>query len=473
MTNKSLYHETLSRAADASLDYIHGVRDLPAHAEVTQAEVLSRLGTSLPETGEDPTTVVDAIIAASEGAIAPTTGGRFFGFVVGGSYPAGIAADWLSAAWDDTPGTPKAAPFGCAVDGLVGDWALDLLDLPRESSVGIVTGATVGNFVGIAAARNALLARAGWDVEANGLYGAPEIRVIVGEDCHPTLRLGLRYAGFGAERVIRIPTSDDGAMNAGAFAEAFAQSDGLTLVCSQAGHVNTGACDPFAEIGPLIRAHDKAWHHVDGAFGLWGRVTPSRQYLLDGVDLADSWSVDAHKWLNTPYDGAFAIVRDRKAHHASMSFLASYLPQQEGARDPSHFVPELSRRARGTAIYATIRHLGRQGVVNAIDQCCDHARAMAATLTAEPGIHNVNDVVLNQALFTFEPEGPEDIETANRLADAIAADVVTSGDAWVQTAEWRGRKVMRFSVCDHSTTADDIDRAAKAVIRAYRLLRAA
>ncbi len=463
--------KALDRAYQSALAYLRGVRDQSTHVGVTQAEVLARLGTTLPETGEPTQNVVEALIEAADGAVAPTTGGRYFAYVIGGTHPAGVAAEILNAALDDKPGTPLVTPFGCAIDRLVGEWVLELLDLPRQASVGIVTGASMGNFVGIVAARHALLARAGWDVEAQGLFGAPAITVLVGEEAHPNIFKGLRLAGLGADRALRVEADGNGAMRADRLRSALRGLSGPILVCAQAGNVNTGAMDPFEEIAAACRDHH-AWLHVDGAFGLWARVSPELAKHARGIELADSWATDAHKMLNTPYDAGFGIVRDAAAHTAAMGISAAYLPQQAGARDPSHYVPELSRRARATPVYATLRALGRQGVREMVEGCCANARRMRDRLT-EHGMTCLNDVVFNQAIFRFSPGAHAD----DKAADALTAEVVRrtfeSGECWVQTSQWHGMTVMRFSVADRATTAADIDRAARAVLKAYAEARAA
>lgn len=463
------FKPSLDIAYRESIRFLDAMRDGPADAVYDQAEARRRLVTELPETPTPDAEVIEEFAAAGEGGIVPRMGGRFFGMVIGGVHPAGVAADWLAAAWDDAPGTPLAAPFGCAVDAIAGEWALELLDLPRGSSVGLVTGATVGNFVGICAARHALLKKLGWDVEANGLYGAPEITVITTSDVHPTVKLSLRMAGFGASRVVHVSSNENGAMIADAFRRALDEATDPVLVIATAGQINTAHCDPFTDIADAIQDRH-AWFHVDGAFGLWAQVSPQTNYLTSGVDRADSWSVDAHKLLNTPYDGAFAIVKDKDAHVASMSFQASYLPQPPGARDPSHYVPELSRRGRGHAIYATIRALGRQGVREAIEGLFENTSLMADLLTAESGIEGMNEVVFNQAIFRFYADDGNTAKS-DQLTDAVALRVRQSGEAWFQAADWRGQRVMRCSVSDHSTTEGDIRRAAKAVIEAYRELK--
>jgi glutamate/tyrosine decarboxylase-like PLP-dependent enzyme len=457
----------LARAYEAAQAYLRGVHDASNHVAVTQPEVRARLGTTLPERGESSEAVIQSLVRAADGALAPTAGGRFFAYVIGGTHPAGVAAEFLNAAWDDKPGTPLVTPFGCAVDGLVGEWVLELLDLPRESSVGIVTGASMGNFLGIAAARHALLKRAGWDVEAQGLFGAPPITVIISDEAHPTVHKALRFAGLGAKRVVAIGTDAQGAMRTDRVAVALSAASGPVLVCTQAGNIMTGSMDPFAEIAPLCRERG-AWLHVDGAFGLWARVSPKLNRAIQGVELADSWATDAHKMLNTPYDAGFGIVRESAAHLGAMDISASYLAQAAGARDPSRYVPELSRRARATPIYATIRALGRQGVRGMIETCCNHACRMRDLLTARTGVACLNEVVFNQAIFRFSVPGRASDEAA---ADALTAEVATrareSGECWVQSSTWRNRMVMRFSVVDRATTAADIDRAAKAVLKAF------
>jgi glutamate/tyrosine decarboxylase-like PLP-dependent enzyme len=457
----------LACACDAARTYLKGVRDSSTSVAVTQADVRAKLGTRLPEKGEASETVIQALVDAAKGALAPTTGGRFFAYVIGGTHPAGVAAEILNAAWDDKPGTPLVTPFGCAIDGLVGEWVLELLDLPRESSVGIVTGASLGNFIGIIAARHALLEREGWDVEAQGLFGAPPITVLVTDEVHPTVLKTLRLAGLGAERVTPIETDAHGAIRTDRLAAALKAASGPVLVCSQAGNIMTGAMDPFADIAPLCRERG-AWLHVDGAFGLWARVSPALSRQIQGVELADSWSTDAHKMLNTPYDAGFGIVRDASAHLGATDIAASYLVQAEGARDPSRYVPELSRRARATPIYTTIRALGREGVREMIETCCANARRMRDRLAVRPGITCLNEVVFNQAVFRFSaPERGDDEAAADALTVAVATRARESGECWVQNSQWRGRTVMRFSVADRTSTATDIDRAAAAVLKAY------
>ena len=458
--------KALERAYEAARAYLRGVREESNRVAVTQAGVRASLGTVLPEEGEPSEQVIAALIEAARGALSPTAGGRFFAYVIGGTHPASVAAEFLNAAWDDRPGTPLVTPFGCAIDGLVGEWVLELLDLPREASVGVVTGASMGNFLGIVAARHALLERAGWDVEAQGLFGAPPITIIIGEEAHPNMLKGLRLAGFGAERTVRIAADANGAMRADRLEAALKNTSGPALVLAQAGHILTGAHDPFPAIAAACRAHG-AWLHVDGAFGLWARVSPALAEGVRGVELADSWATDAHKMLNTPYDAGFGIIRDKAAHTAAMGISASYLAQQEGARDPSHYVPELSRRARATPVYATLRALGRRGVREMVEGCCARTRQMRDLLVKEPGVACLNEIVFNQAIFRFAPRpGAPEAETDTLTAEVVRR-TVESGECYVQTSQWRGKTVMRFSVASRATDEAEIERSAAAVLKAY------
>jgi glutamate/tyrosine decarboxylase-like PLP-dependent enzyme len=348
-------------------------------------------------------------------------------------------------------------------------WLLDLLDLPREASVGFVTGATIANFVCLAAARGEVLRRAGWDVEAKGLFGAPPITVLIGEDAHATVFSALQFLGLGHERVVRIATDEAGAIRPSAFATALDGAAGPVIAILQAGQMNTGAFDPFREIVPAARARD-AWVHVDGAFGLWARSAAAHAYLADGVDLADSWATDGHKWLQTPYDSGYAIVRDAEAHRRAMTTAASYLPAvSAGERDPSHFVPELSRRARGFPTYAMIRHLGRDGIAAMVEQHCGLARRIAEGVRCEPGIHVMNDVVLNQIVVRFGEPGISD--RADDLTLRTIRRIQTDGVCFMGGTRWRDRWLMRISVISAGTTEADADRTLAAVRSAWAAVR--
>lgn len=409
-----------------------------------------------------PEQVIRELIEIAEPGLAAITAPRFFGWVMGGSNPTGVAADWLTSIWGQNAGNHMATPAAAAVETASAAALLEILDLPREASVGFVTGATMASFTCLAAARSAVLLRAGYDLEANGMAGAPPITIVLGEEAHSTIFSGLKYLGFGERNIVRVAVDRNGAMEAGALAAAMQKTQGPVIVIAQAGHINSGAFDPFVEIARIARAYG-AWLHIDGAFGLWARATKTHRALGEGLELADSWSVDGHKWLQTPYDSAYAIVRDREAHLRAMQIAASYLPASAGAdRAPADYVPELSRRARGFATWAMIRLLGRQGVASMVSRHCALARRFAQKLGAEPGVEIMNDVVLNQVAVHFG----SDAET-----QAVIAHVQASGECLVAGANWRGKAIMRISVTNENTTEADVDRSVAAMLGAWRDVR--
>jgi glutamate/tyrosine decarboxylase-like PLP-dependent enzyme len=419
-----------------------------------------------PEQGKAASEVIEELVTLSTPGLRAMTGPRFFGWVIGASHPAGVAADWLTSAWGQNAGNHEASPAAAAAEVVAAKWLLDLLELPREASVGFVTGATVANFVCIAAARGEVLRRAGWDVEADGLFGAPQILVLIGDDAHTSVFSALQFLGLGRDRVVRVATDAEGRMLPAAFTRALAGGNGPTIVITQAGQINTGAFDPIEAILPEARAHD-AWVHVDGAFGLWARACAGTAHLASGYELADSWATDGHKWLQTPYDCGYAIVRDAEAHRRAMTIAASYLPPvAEGERDPTHFVPELSRRARGFATWAMIRHLGRAGITALVEGHCRLATRFADRLVREPGVFVLNDVVLNQVIVRFG--APEADETADRLTQETIMRLQADGTCFAGGARWRDRWVMRLSVISAPTTEQDIDRSCEAICTAWR-----
>ncbi len=392
----------LERAAEIARVYLAGLPDRTVAPTVSVDELRRRFGGPLPDAGADPVTVVEALAANAEGGLVASAGPRYFGFVIGGSVPAALAADWLTSAWDQNAGLYVIGPAAAVAEEVAGAWLADLFGLPAGVSVGFTTGATMASFTGIAAARNALLARSGWDVERLGLFGAPEIPVIVSEESHVTIFAALQMLGMGRDRVTRVPTDDQGRMRADALREVLAGLDRPALVCAQAGNVNTGAFDPLPAIVAAVRANG-GWLHVDGAFGLWAAADPARRHLVEGVGDADSWTTDAHKWLNVPYDSGLSFVADPAAHHAAMTLGAAYYVETSGGeRDNYNWVPESSRRARGFAVWAALRSLGRDGVAAMIGGSSDLARRFAAGLEGAPGVRILNDVVLNQVLVRFE-----------------------------------------------------------------------
>lgn len=456
-------------AAQRAIAYRNGVSDRPQGPTAGYASMLAAFSGPMPDKGEDAQTVIGSLATLAEPGLSAMTGPRFFGWVIGASHPVGVAADWLTSAWGQNCGNHHGMPAASAAEAVAAGWLLDLLDLPRECSVGFVTGATMANMVGITAARSEVLVRQGWDVEADGLFGAPPINVVIGDDAHTSVFFGLRALGLGYRRVTRIATDGQGRMRPAALEASLKSLTGPTIVIAQAGQLNTGDLDPFDEIVPL--AHQKgAWVHVDGAFGLWARACPELKDRTAGLDVADSWATDGHKWLQTPYDCGYAIVRHPYAHRRAMIAAASYLPPEaEGERDPSHYVPELSRRARGFATWAIIKHLGRDGIAGMITRHCALARRFAERLSNEPGVRIVNDVVLNQIIVRFGAGQP--VEQGDKATKDVIAKIQKDGTCFAGGALWRGEWVMRLSVIGWPTTEADIDRSADAILSAWRSLR--
>lgn len=437
--------------------------------QASYAQMRAAFDAPTPERGAPIGAVIEELEALAAPGLHNMVGPRFFGWVIGASNPAGMAADWLTSAWGQNAVNAYATPAVAACEEVAAGWLLDLMDLPRESSVGFVSGATIANFTCLAAARGAVLARAGWDAEADGLFGAPPIHVVLGEDAHATVFAALRYLGFGASRMHRVPIDDEGRMHAGAFARVVENLDGPLIAIAQAGHINSGAFDPFVEIAEATRAKG-GWLHVDGAFGLWARACPDRAHLGRGLELADSWGVDGHKWLQTPHDSAYAIVRDREAHRRAMLIAASYIPA--GAdRHPSDYTPELSRRARGFATWAVLKALGREGIAAMVSRHCALARRMAEKLSAAGDVAVLNDVVLNQIALRLGAD--MDGAASDALTARTIARIQQEGVCFVGGAEWRGRQIIRISVINENTTEADIDASAEAILRAWRAERAA
>jgi glutamate/tyrosine decarboxylase-like PLP-dependent enzyme len=456
----------LRGVADRAVAYRSG-REALARPQQTYAEARAAFEAAVPERGAPMDAVIAELAALAEPGLANMVGPRFFGWVIGATEPAGVAADWLTSAWGQNTGNAHATPASSACEEISGRWLLDLLDLPRESSVGFVTGATIANFTCLAAARGEVLRRAGWDVEADGLFGAPNVHVVLGEEAHSTVFSGLRYLGLGARRVVSVPVTEQGLMKSGAFARAIEKLDGPIIAIAQAGHINSGGFDPFVEIAEAAHAKG-AWLHVDGAFGLWARACPDRAHLGRGLELADSWGVDGHKWLQTPHDSGYAIVRNAEAHRRAMLIAASYLPEGK-ERHPADYAPELSRRARGFATWAMIKSLGRTGIAEMVSRHCAQARQMGERLNGEPGVEVMNDVVLNQVAVRLGTD--MDGAAADALTDRTIARIQRDGVCFVGGANWRGRQIIRISVISANTTDADIDRSADAILSAWRAER--
>ncbi|MGZ6779278.1 MAG: pyridoxal phosphate-dependent decarboxylase family protein, partial [Mycobacterium sp.] len=444
----------LSAATRHAEEFLAGLDERPVAARTDAAGVRGSLGGPLPETGDDPASVIDALVAGAEPGLVATAGPRHFGFVVGGALPAALAADWLVSAWDQCAAFHSLSPAAAAIEEITAAWTLDLLGLPAAAGLGFVTGGQGANTTCLAAARHAVLERAGWNVEDDGLIGAPPVRILCGEQAHATIYTALRQLGLGANTAVRIAVDDQGRMLPGALRAGLSTSAGPTIVCAQAGNVATGAFDAFHDLAEASADHG-AWLHVDGAFGLWAAAVPSLRHLTAGIEHADSWAVDAHKWLNVPYDAAMAIVADPAPLVAAMSLAGPYLVADPGQRDNTNYVPESSRRARVVPVYAALRSLGRTGVAELVDRNCAQARRMAERLSEIPGAQIVNDVVLNQVLVRV-PGGDE----ANR---AVVAAVQRDGTCWLGGTTWNGRYVLRVSVSNWATTDEDIDRSADAI----------
>ncbi len=452
----------LERAAELARAWIATLPERPVAPTASLEELRSRFGGPLPEHGEDPVAVVEALAANAEGGLIATAGPRFFGFVIGGSLPAALGADWLTSAWDQNAGLYVIGPAAAVAEEVAGAWLADLFGLPPTVSIGYTTGATMASFTGLAAARHELLRRAGWDVELQGLFGAPEIPVVVSDESHVTIFAALELLGLGRERVTRIPTDEQGRMRAEPLEAALAALDRPALVVAQAGNVNTGGFDPLPAIVRAVRANG-GWLHVDGAFGLWAAADPARRHLVEGVGEADSWTTDAHKWLNVPYDSGLALCAHPAAHQAAMTLGAAYYVETQGQeRDNYNWVPDSSRRARGFAVWAALRSLGREGVAELISRTSDHARRFAAGLDGSNGARVLNDVVLNQVLVRFEdPSG--DVARGDARTDAVIAAVQRSGVLWLGGTKWHGMRAMRISVSGWATTTADVDRSLDAI----------
>ncbi|TRW17427.1 pyridoxal phosphate-dependent decarboxylase family protein [Glacieibacterium frigidum] len=459
MTDDSSWR-AMERAVAAARVYIDGLDSAPVGATVDLATLRARLDTGLPATGVAPDRVIDELVAATEGGHNASTGGRFFAWVIGGALPAALAADWLTAAWDENAGMYSCAPAASVAEEVAGAWLKDVLGLPASASFALTTGCQMAHVTALAAARHALLAARGWDVEADGLNGAPPIAVLANAQRHHSLDRALRLLGIGSRAVVPLATGDDDRVRPETLAAALAERGGLpTIVALNAADLNIGACDDFATLIPIARAAG-AWVHVDGAFGLWAAASPRLRAHVAGVELADSWATDAHKWLNTPYDCGIAVVRDAAAHRAAMTVSASYLVVDGGARDAIDWTPEFSRRGRGYIVYAALRELGRDGLAALFDRCCDHAAALAHGVAALPGAALVGGPGLNQALVRFTGADGAD------CTDAVIARVNAGGEAFFSGTLYRGRRAMRISVCNWRTSDADVARAVAAVAAA-------
>jgi glutamate/tyrosine decarboxylase-like PLP-dependent enzyme len=453
----------LEQARELASRYLASLPQRPVRAAGSADAVRALADIPLSDDGVDAAEVLSALNAVAELGVVASAGPRYFGFVIGGSYPVALAADWLVSTWDQNAGLHATSPFSAEIEAVAARYVLDVLELPTDATVGFTTGCQAANTTALGAARHHVLANAGWDVEADGLDGAPRVHLVLGGEAHVTVHSALRLLGFGLRQVKKVAIDAQGRMIASDLAAVLATCAGPTIVCAQAGNVNSGAFDPLDEIATLARAHG-AWLHVDGAFGLWARASTRHAPLARGIELADSWATDAHKWLNVPYDCGIVIVRHARAHRGAMAVRAAYLEHAASAeRDAFEYVPEFSRRARATPVYATLRHLGRHGVADLVDRCCGHARAFAEHLGAEPGVAVLNDVVLNQVLVRFAD--------SDEVTRAVIADAQREGTCWLGGTTWHGKAAMRISVSNRSTTDEDVGRSVRAILDAARARR--
>ncbi len=449
--------QALERAVDEIVEYR---RALP-EARVTPAAGRAAVRGALGELGDGPASldeVIDELVTAASPGLMASAGPRYYGFVIGGSLDAALVADIVTSGWDQCAFNEALSPAAIAFEDVAGGWLKDILGLPKAASVGFATGAQAANTIGLAAGRWFVLNRCGWDVGRDGLHGAPEVRVVVGAERHGTIDRAVRLLGLGERAIVEVQALPNGAMDADALPAALAGREGKpTIVCAQSGNVNTGACDDLTTIVSAARAVG-AWVHVDGAFGLWAAASPQKAALVDGVELADSWACDGHKWLNVPYDGAYAFCAHPDVHATALAYTAEYLTGQVAGREfgGGDFVPESSRRARGFATWAALRSLGRSGVADLVDRCCELARRFAAGLDDIDGVRVVNDVVLNQVLVRVG-----DADLTDRLEQAIQDD----GTCWMGATTWRGERLLRIAVSNWTTTEADVDLVVATIAR--------
>jgi len=455
----------MARAAAYGQTYRQKPR--PLHPSASARELRRRFCVPLPDEPTAGEAVIDQLITAAEPGLVGNTDPNFYAWVMGGSDPVGVAADWLTSVWGQNAAIFQTSPAAAIAEEAVSGWLLELLDLPRQSSVGLVTGATMAGFVALAAARSAVVARFGYDFERDGLQGAPFVRIYLSDDTHASNLAALRHLGFGEANIVRIPSDANGLIDTNALRIAMAQSDGPKIIISTAGHINSGGFEDFEPLADLAQLHN-AWLHVDGAFGLWARLLPEKDDLTRGLDRADSWSVDGHKWLQIPYDSGFAIVKDAEAHKRAMDISAGYLNQsRDDGRNPTEFNPELSRRARGFAAWAVFRALGKRGICDLISGHCQSAQLAASKIAMIPGLEVAGTVTLNQVIVTLSDD-TIDMQQATKL---LAAELNQSHGVFVKTADWKGRAVLRLSFIAKGTDGNHADVLAQSVSIAWAKTR--
>lgn len=453
-------NEFLADVFRKAIEYLNSLSGANVGISPSKEKLFSMIDTELPEHGVSPAAAMKSLIDGVENGLIRSGSPRYFGFVIGGSTPVSIAADWLTTAWDQNAQAYGTSPAAAVMEEVVAKWLLELLGLPESASVGFVTGAQMANFTALAVARNKVLKDHGWDFDAEGLQDSPHLRVLCSASCHGTVRSAIRLMGLGRKNIETVETDKQGRIETKEFKRTLGAYSGPTIVCVQAGNVNTGAFDPIADIADLSRASG-AWLHVDGAFGMWAAASPSLKHLVAGVELADSWATDAHKWLNVPYDSGLVIVRQPETHLKLKVEQCAYVgTTQVGHRNGSEWVPENSRRARGFVLYASLRCLGKNGVRRIVENSCEMARLFATELVKLPGVEVLNQVVLNQLLFRIIPTS---VTENNDVHASVAKRIQQTGVCWLGTTQWAGQTVLRISVSNWATTAADVRRSVECI----------
>lgn len=468
LQQRALLEKTLAHA----LAFLESLDERPVAATADRKALLERLDKTLPERGEPPADIIDDLVRGASEGLNASTGGRFFAWVIGGNLPAALAADWLNSAWDQNGALHATSPALGVLEEICGVWLKELLGLPMAASFALVTGCQMSHATCLAAARNKVLADRGWDVEADGLAGAPQIKILGSRACHGSVERAVRLLGLGKNNQVGLDADCDGRLEANSLREALeANRDTPIIVVLQAGEINTGIFDPFEVLVPLAHKYN-AWVHVDGAFGLWAAASPTYRHLMLGCELADSWSTDGHKWLNVPFDCGYAFVAHPDHHRRAMSHRASYLVHAEDARDPMDYNPEWSRRGRAVSTYAALRELGREGVARLVDDCCRHAHDLVTGIGALEGAELLREPVINQGLVRFPDPKPGAGESDHaRRTDEVIAAINASGEAYFSGSNWQGKRCMRVSVCSWQTTARDVERSIRAAGAAIEACR--
>ncbi|HEU4712047.1 MAG TPA: pyridoxal-dependent decarboxylase [Pyrinomonadaceae bacterium] len=464
-----VFRNALDSAYAHSISHLENLDETSVAATVDAETLRSRFAQPLPQDGMPADKVIEELVRDVDGGLLGTAGGRFFGWVIGGVLPAALAADWLTSAWQQNAALYATSPAAAIVEETVGDWLKEIFGLPKHTSFALVTGCQMAHVTCLAAARHSLLAKRGWDVEAKGLFGAPPIRILSSNARHASFERAVRLLGLGHANVIDLPVDDEGRLVPRALAAELAKApDAPTIVLLQAGEINIGSYDEFASVVPIAKEYG-AWVHVDGAFGLWAAASETRKHFMKGAELCDSWATDGHKWLNVPFDCGFAFVADSDAHRASLSVRAAYLTHASTARDQMDWNPEWSRRSRMFAAYAALKQLGRKGVAELVDRCCDHAHSIVMRAGELPGVEVVWEPTINQGLLRFPDPRPSATDADHdRHTDAVIAAIQKTGEAFFGGSTWRNKRVMRVSVVGWQTSETDVDRVVAAVAQALK-----